>query len=253
VRIEVRQDVARHDVARQDPAGGDGPPDVTDGRPLTRLVTSSKVRIGLLLLLLGAAVAMGLAADDVSIAGLREVAAAAGPVAPVGYALVYALAATLLVPAAPLTVAAGVVFGPGVGVLTALAGATLGSLGAFGLGRVVGRGAVEDLAGGRLAGVDAFLARRGFAAVLLLRLVPLFPFNVINLVSGVTGLRVREYALATAVGIVPGTVVYAALGGTIDDPTSPAFLATLAAFVALTLAAGLTARRLRERGDVPGT
>jgi uncharacterized membrane protein YdjX (TVP38/TMEM64 family) len=240
-------------VTSRDPAGRSPEVGEAGHHRLRRLVASPTVRIGVLLLLLGAALAMALAADDLSVSGLREVVATAGPVAPVGFALVYALAATLLVPAAPLTVAAGVVFGPVVGVLTALVGATLGALGAFGLGRLVGRSAVEELAGRRLAGVDAFLARRGFTAVLLLRLVPLLPFNVINLVSGVTGLRLREYALATAVGIVPGTVVYAALGGTIDDPTSPAFLATLVAFVVLTLAAGLAARRLREHRDVPIT
>jgi uncharacterized membrane protein YdjX (TVP38/TMEM64 family) len=222
-------------------------------RRLRRVVTSPVTRIVALGVLLGAAVAMALAADDLSIGALREVAASAGVLGPVAFAAVYALAATLLVPAAPFTVAAGVLFGPVLGVLTALIGATLGALGSFGLGRVVGRGAVTELAGARLAGIDGFLARRGFAAVLVLRLVPLFPFNVINLVSGVTGVRVGAYASATAFGIIPGTVVYAALGGTIEDPTSPAFLSTVAALLLLTAAGAVAARRLRPRAVSPAT
>jgi uncharacterized membrane protein YdjX (TVP38/TMEM64 family) len=226
----------------------------TTARPrgLRRVLLAPATRIVALGLLLAAAITMALAADDLTIDALREVVGSAGVLGPVGYVAVYAAAATLLVPAAPFTVAAGVLFGPVTGVLTALVGATLGALGSFGLGRAVGRGAVTELAGARLASIDVFLERRGFASVLVLRLVPLFPFNVINLVSGVTGVRVGTYTAATALGIIPGTVVYAALGGTIEDPTSPAFLGAVAALLIVTIGGALAARRVRGR-DVTET
>jgi uncharacterized membrane protein YdjX (TVP38/TMEM64 family) len=115
---------------------------------------------------------------------------------------------------------------------------------------VLGRGAVEQFAGQRVAALDRYLSRRGFVAVLILRLVPLFPFNLISVVAGVTGIAVREYVLATAVGIIPGTVAYAVLGGTIENPTSPAFLGALAVFVLVTLAAGAASRRLRRSREL---
>ncbi len=209
--------------------------------------------MGLLAVLIVAAAAMAFNADELSVAALRDTVTAVGPLAPVGYALVYAVATVLLFPGAPFTITAGILFGPFVGVATALAGASLGAVGAFGLGRFVGRGAVEELAGRRISGLDGFLQRRGFVAVLLLRLVPLIPFNILNLVAGVTALRLRPYTLATVVGIFPGVVVYAVLGGSIDDPTSPTFLGAVAAFVVMAVVAGLVARRLERRGDVPAT
>jgi uncharacterized membrane protein YdjX (TVP38/TMEM64 family) len=223
----------------------------TSPSPVVRVLTSPALRLVVLGILIVAAAVAAVRADEFSIDALRAVVADLGPAGPFVFAGVYAVAATLLLPAAPFTIAAGVVFGPVVGVATAWVGATLGAIGGFLLGRILGRGAVEQIAGRRVAGIDRFLAERGFAAVLLLRLVPLFPFNVINVVSGVTALRIQAYTLATAVGIIPGTVAYAALGGTIDDPTSPAFLAAVGLFVLVTVGAGLASRRLRERGTVP--
>jgi uncharacterized membrane protein YdjX (TVP38/TMEM64 family) len=96
------------------------------------------------------------------------------------FAAAYALAATLLLPAAPFTISAGLLFGPVLGTGIALVGATIGATGAFLLGGVLGRGAVEQFDGQRVGALDRYLSRRGFAAVLLVRLVPLFPFNRIS-------------------------------------------------------------------------
>jgi uncharacterized membrane protein YdjX (TVP38/TMEM64 family) len=170
-----------------------------------------------------------------------------GVMGPIVFALVYGLAATLLLPGAPFTIAAGLIFGPVVGTLTALVGATLGATGSFSWSRFLGQDAVERLARGRLDGINARLERSGFMAVLLLRLIPLAPFNAVNLGCGLARIRTRHYVPATAVGIIPGTFVYAALGGTIDDPWSPRFWAAIAAFVALVAITSLVARRETRR------
>lgn len=73
---------------------------------------------------------------------------------------------------------------------------------------------------GRLARLDAYLTRRGFAAVLVLRLVPLFPFSVINYGAWTAGIGFSSHVTATALGIIPGTVVYTGLGGSLGDPAS---------------------------------
>jgi uncharacterized membrane protein YdjX (TVP38/TMEM64 family) len=215
------------------------------GDVLARL-TSPASRLAVLVPLVVVGTVFAVRADGLGVQAVRQLFEGFGAAGPFVFAAAYAVAATLLLPAAPFTIGAGLLFGPVLGTVTALVGATVGATGAFLLGRLLGRGAVEQFAGQRVAALDRYLARRGFVAVLIVRLVPLFPFNLISIVAGVTGIPVREYVLATAIGIIPGTVAYAALGGTIEDPTSPAFLGALAMFVLVTLAAGAASRRLRR-------
>jgi uncharacterized membrane protein YdjX (TVP38/TMEM64 family) len=205
------------------------------------------LRLGVLLVLVVVAGSLVLLTDGLSIAALREQVARWGPVAPVLFALLYALATVLLLPGTPLTLAAGVLFGPLVGAVTALIGATLGATGAFLLGRAVGRRAVEELAGERVQAVDRHLGERGFVSVLVVRLIPLFPFNVVNLVAGITAVRLPTYVAATAIGIVPGVAILASTGGALDDPTSPRFLASLGAYLAVLVGSSVVARRVRAR------
>lgn len=203
----------------------------------------------LLLALLAMAAVFSVRADGLGVEALRGWFEGFGAGGPFVFALAYGAAATVMLPAAPLTIGAGLLFGPVIGTVTALLGATMGASGAFLVGRVFGRGAVEHVGGKRIDALDRYLAKRGFGAVLIVRLVPLFPFNLINVVSGATGIAFRDYVLATFVGIIPGTFAYAALGGTIEDPTSPPFLLALSIFVLVTLAAGMAAKRLRARQE----
>ena len=215
------------------------------------VLRSPWTRIGLLVLLVGIGVTLAIAADDLSVEGIRATVEAVGPLAPFAYVLLYTLVAVVLLPGTPFTVAAGVVFGPVLGLAVALAGATSGATASFLVGRAVGRDAVAELAGERVQRIDRALARRGFLAVLIMRLIPLFPFNILNLVCGVTALRLRDYVLGTAIGIVPGSALLAVAGGSIDDPTSPVFVGSVAGFVALAVVTGLIARRLRP-DDIAG-
>jgi uncharacterized membrane protein YdjX (TVP38/TMEM64 family) len=235
-------------VGEREPAETTAPEDTGEGGGrLLRLLSHPVPRLVLLVGLLVVATVLALRADDLSVAALRGVVEEAGPLAPVAYGAMYAAAVTVMLPAAPLTVAAGILFGPVVGVITVLAGATTGAVGAFGVARFVGRGPVERLTGRRARALDRFVAERGLIALLLLRLVPVIPFSVLNLVAGVTALRLRDYTIATALGIVPATVAFVAVGGTLDDPTSPAFLVAIGLLVVVTVGGALGARRLRQR------
>ncbi|MEV0926777.1 TVP38/TMEM64 family protein [Streptomyces spongiicola] len=167
---------------------------------------------------------------------------------PVVFAVCYALAVTALLPGSVLTASAGALFGLTVGTSAVLAGATAGAALSFGLARWLGRPAVARYAGsGRLARLDSYLTRRGFAAVLLVRLVPLFPFSVINYGAGVAGVRFSSYLAATALGIIPGTVVYTGLGGSLGDPASPALWIALGGLLVLSAGGWWTARLVRSR------
>lgn len=226
---------------------------VTPGR-IPRWLRSPWLRLGLLTLMVLLAAVVALTADDLSLGGVRDAVEEFGAGGPIVYVGLYALVTVLLLPGTPFTILSGVVFGPVVGSVVALVGATLGATVSFLVGRGIGRPAVEQLSGRRVRAIDAFLAERGFVSMLVVRLVPLFPFNVLNLVAGVTALRFRDYVLATAIGIVPGTVLLAAVGGSIDDPTSPMFIGAVVGFGLLAAIGGLVARRMqaRERATADG-
>lgn len=209
------------------------------------------VRIALFALLVlgigGALLASGGRFDE-ALETIRDLVARAGWWGPALFVVAYAVLTVLLVPGSPLTIAAGVLFGPWVGTGLVVVGATAGATGAFLWGRRLGRDAVARLTGERFAKVDAWLHDRGLLAVLYVRLVPLLPFNLLNPVAGVTGIPLRDYVIGTAVGIVPGTFAFAALGGSFDDPTSPMFLAAVGLLVVLAVGAPLVDRRVRGDG-----
>jgi uncharacterized membrane protein YdjX (TVP38/TMEM64 family) len=121
-----------------------------------------------------------------------------------GYTLAIAFGFSGLV----LTLAGGAVFGFWWGALLNTLGANLGATAAFWLARWLGRNGLEALLGGRLAGMDRITHQSGFEWLLRLRLIPVVPFNLLNFASGLTALPWRTYAAATALGVVPGTLVY---------------------------------------------
>lgn len=209
------------------------------------------VRVALFaLLVLGVGGALVVSGGRVgeALTAIRTTTDGAGAWGPVLFVVTYAVLTVLLVPGAPLTIAAGVLFGPAVGTVLVVIGANIGATGAFLWGRRLGREAVARLTGERFERIDRWLRDRGLLAVLYLRLVPVVPFNLLNPVAGVTGVRLRDFVLGTVIGIVPGTFAYAALGGSFDDPTSPVFVAAVALLVVLAVGAPIVDRRVRGRG-----
>jgi uncharacterized membrane protein YdjX (TVP38/TMEM64 family) len=128
--------------------------------------------------------------------------------APLVYVVGYAAATAVALPGSVLTIVGGAVFGFGWGALLVTIGANVGASAAFLLARGLGRDGIERLLGSRLAGLDRATAQHGFVGLLILRLIPLVPFNALNFGSGLTAMRWRDYAVATVIGILPGTLVY---------------------------------------------
>jgi uncharacterized membrane protein YdjX (TVP38/TMEM64 family) len=129
------------------------------------------------------------------------------------------VATVLLMPASVLTLGAGFAWGPVYGSLLVVVASNLGALAAFLLGRTALREQVARRIAGqpRFAAVDAAVAERGFRVVLLLRLSPLFPFNLLNYALGLTRVRPRDYVLASFLGMLPGTVLYVYLGSLVTS------------------------------------
>lgn len=153
----------------------------------------------------------------------------------------YILVTGLSLPGAViLTLAGGFVFGAVWATLFINLGATTGATLAFLTARYVLRDAVEQKFGARLGPFQEGFAKNAFSYLLTLRLIPLFPFFVVNLVSGLTRVNVGTYILATAIGIIPGSFVYAYAGrqlGTINSLKEIASPNVIGAFVLLGLLA----------------
>jgi uncharacterized membrane protein YdjX (TVP38/TMEM64 family) len=149
----------------------------------------------------------------------------------------YIAVAGLSLPGATiLTLAGGFVFGAVPAALYVNIGATTGATLAFLAARYVLRDWVEQKFGKWLEPLQRGFAKNAFSYLLTLRLIPLFPFFVLNLVSGLTRVSVGTYVAATALGIVPGSLVYAYAGrqlGTINSPKEIASPQVLGAFVLL--------------------
>lgn len=128
--------------------------------------------------------------------------------APALFVFAYVLGTAVGVPGTALTLAGGAIFGVGFGSALNWAGAVVGALLAFLVARHLGREWVARFLRGRVATLDERVGEHGFRAILYLRLIPLVPFNGLNFGAGLTRVRLRDYVLATAVGIVPGTIVY---------------------------------------------
>lgn len=184
--------------------------------------------------------------------------------APVIYGAVYVAAALLLVPGALLTVGAGLLFGVARGTALVLTAATTAAALAFLVARHLARRAVERWAAGnaRFAAIDAAIREQGWRVVALLRLSPLVPFSLSNYLYGLTAVRFWPYVLASAIAMLPGTLLYVSIGaagravagGRGRSPLEWALLGLgVAATAAATLLVGRAARRELRRRHVEGT
>jgi uncharacterized membrane protein YdjX (TVP38/TMEM64 family) len=147
----------------------------------------------------------------------------AGPWAPVLFIAIYVAGSLAFIPGAVLTLVAGAVFGLARGIPIVFSGAVLGSSTAFAVARTVARKPVTRWLSRdpRAAAIDEAVAGRGLLVVFLLRLSPVFPYNVLNYVLGVSGVRYRDFLIGS-VGMLPGTVLYTYYGHVIGDVTAVA-------------------------------
>ena len=132
--------------------------------------------------------------------------------APILFLLLYSLATVLFVPGSLLTLAGGALFGPLWGTLWNLTGATVGATLAFMIARYVASDWVAARSGERLVRLMRGVEEEGWRFVAFVRLVPLFPFNLMNYAFGLTRIRLRDYIFASFVCMAPGALAYTYLG-----------------------------------------
>jgi uncharacterized membrane protein YdjX (TVP38/TMEM64 family) len=184
-----------------------------------------------------------------------------GAIGAIAFILLYIIATVAFLPGSILTLGAGIVFGLVLGSFYVFIGATLGATAAFLVGRYLARGWVAKKIEGnqKFKAIDRAVGREGLKIVLLTRLSPIFPFNLLNYAYGVTGVSLKDYVIGS-VGMIPGTIMYVYIGslagnlaiiGTEAQPANPTVQWTIRivgfiATVAVTLYVTKIARQALE-------
>ena len=169
-------------------------------------------RLALMLILAGAVAAAYFHRDQLNLETLDASIKQAGMLGPLLFMAIYALATVLFLPGSILTLAGGALFGPVAGTLYNLTGATLGATLAFLVARYLASDWVARKAGGRLKQLIEGVEQEGWRFVAFTRLVPLFPFFLLNYALGLTRVRLWHYILASYVFMFPGAFAYTYLG-----------------------------------------
>ena len=209
----------------------------------------STLAIARLVMLVAMLVAVGIGLAVVGTDGIRDLLTDVGE-SNWGFAafvVVYAVSVVVLLPGTLGTLTAGAVFGFPLGAAAALMGATIGATLSFIIARAMGREGAQSLFGRRLSNIDDFIGRNDFSSILVLRLMPVVPFNLMNYGSGLTSVRLSRYVGASAIGMAPATMLATGLGDQADNPTGAPFLILLAVFLVVLAGSVVFGKRLQSR------
>lgn len=170
--------------------------------------------------------------------------------APLIYVALYTLrSVALVIPAGLMSFVGGLAFGKGLGFVYIMIGSEAGACLAFMVCRILGRPSVEQLSWfntGKIHDLDASTEANGFKLILYLRLMLIFPFDPINIAAGLSRIRLRDFALASFIGLIPASIIEAILGSSLGDFRSPQFIIATIAWV-LMIAIPLLYKKCRSR------
>jgi len=228
-------------------------------------MSATTKRLLLLAALIAAILAVILNRHRFDAAALQQWIESTGAIGPLAFIAIYALGTVLFLPGSILTLSGGALFGPLWGTLYNLLGATLGATLAFVIARHLASDWVSEKAGGRLKQLINGVEKEGWRFVAFTRLVPLFPFNLLNYALGLTRIRLRHYVIATFIFMIPGALAYTWLGyagkeaitggeGLIQKGLLALALLAMAAFIPRIVSMfrsgqSLTVEQLKERID----
>ncbi|MGG4491242.1 TVP38/TMEM64 family protein [Metabacillus idriensis] len=156
-----------------------------------------------------------------------------GSAAPVLFILIYTIRPLILFPASIMSLAGGLAFGPIWGTFYTIIGATLGAVLSFGLARVLG----ENLFRVRLEKwrkLETQLREKGFLYILLLRLIPVFPFDLVSYAAGISKVKFWAFLFGTLLGIIPGTFAYNFLGSSFFQGKTLYLIIAVTVFILVT-------------------
>ncbi len=162
--------------------------------------------------LAGAAIVVALNRDWLDAAAIERLTRDLGVWAPIGHIVLFAAGTILFAPGLIFGLVGGALFGPFIGTLLNLVGATLGATAAFVIARYVAADWVRARSGARIERLISGVEAEGWRFVVLMRLVPLVPFNLLNYALGLTRIALPQYVIASLIAMAPGTLAYTWLG-----------------------------------------
>lgn len=175
-----------------------------------------------------------------------------GPWAPVLYIVIYALRPLIFFPASILTLTGGILFGAWFGTLYTLIGATLSAVVGYIMAERLRALWGKAVPGKRLAAAQQQMEANGFLYVLWFRLVPFLNFDVVSYVAGAARVKWVAYITATILGMLPGTIAYNFLGGSLLDGDWRVISAAILVVLLFTLASWLLKKRMTKQADGGG-
>ena len=190
---------------------------------------------------------------DENIAIWQGFIASLGPLGPISFIAIYALGAVLFLPGAAFTILGGAAFGPVMGTVWGVLGATAGAVAARWVAKLLGYDFVHRILRSRFEKIEGYnekIKRNGFLTVLILRITPLIPYNGLNFALAYTDVNLRDYTYATAIGIIPSIVVYVILGGAITSLSTANIIYASAGIGAYGLITWVVAKKLSSRNQI---
>ena len=181
----------------------------------------SRTRVLVIAIAVAAVIAVVLLVPLPTAVQMRDWATSLGPWFPLAFLGAHVVITVLPFPRTAFTLAAGLLFGPALGIVIAVTASTLSALIALLLVRAFGWQIGKLVSQPRVDSLDIRLSERGWPAVLSLRLIPVVPFSVLNYAAGASAVHVRPYLLATLAGLLPGTSAVVILGDAITGDVNP--------------------------------
>jgi uncharacterized membrane protein YdjX (TVP38/TMEM64 family)/rhodanese-related sulfurtransferase len=173
---------------------------------------SKILRLFMLLLLIAGISLVVIYKDQFNAASLESAISDAGATGPLIFMLIYIIGTVFFAPGAVLTLTGGALFGPVMGTFYNLTAATIGAIISFVIARYLASDWVEEKMGGKLKHLKQGIEGEGWRFVAFTRLVPLFPFNLLNYALGLTRIKLSHYSIATYIFMLPGGFAYTYLG-----------------------------------------
>ncbi|SKA83055.1 Uncharacterized membrane protein YdjX, TVP38/TMEM64 family, SNARE-associated domain [Caloramator quimbayensis] len=156
-----------------------------------------------------------------------------GMLSPIIYIILFTLVPLTLFPDSILAIASGLVFGLYKGFILTMIGALCGATLSFYISRLLGKEALKKIITKEINYFEEGLSRNGFFIILVLRLIPLLPFDVISYGAGLSKIKYKDFIFATLIGIIPGAYIYVNLGEKSSSPMSIEFYISIALLLIL--------------------
>ncbi|MFR8868692.1 TVP38/TMEM64 family protein [Paraclostridium sordellii] len=194
-----------------------------------------KILISIIILLILGTIICKILSMNIGVEDIQEYVSSFGRLAPLVYIIMFALVPLTLFPDSILAIGGGMVFGLFKGYIYTLIGALIGATISFYISRKLGRAFVKKLTKEKLDNIEELINSKGFFIVLILRLVPLFPFDIISYGSGLTSIKYKDFLLATIIGTIPGILVFTNIGAQSVNIGSNSFYISIMGLILLVL------------------